>query len=238
MNVRIAAPLALLAGIGLVSAVSVAQDKKPATTNPIGAGNWSQTVSKEPAQGGQELDKKQIDLLRRVSTYFNQMPDLKGGFVQTSADGKRIRGKFLLVRPAKFRFDYSSPSKLVIVSDGDLLRVMDHDLMTDSPYRLDETPFRVLMKKDVDLQRDAKIVEVQDVNDTIVVALQDKSPDAPGQIRVLLSKKPSLELKEWITTDAQGLDTRVELSEVSKAEDVDQATFKPPSLTLKRLQQQ
>jgi hypothetical protein len=42
-----------------------------------------------------------------------------------------------------------------------------------------------------------------------------------------LAKKSGLELREWITTDAQGLDTRVELTEVSKTEDLDPGLFKP-----------
>ena len=81
--------------------------------------------------------------------------------------------------------------------------------------RLDQTPFRLLLRKDVDLLRDARIVEVQEADDLIVVAAEDKSPDTPGQIKLFLSTKPTLELKEWVTTDAQGLDTRVELSRSS-----------------------
>jgi len=241
MYARIAASLALMAGLGLSTVSATAQEtKKPPVTNPIGAGNWTQTVNKEPATGGQDpqLDKKQIELLRKVSAYFNQMPDLKGAFVQTSADSQRVRGKFFVMRPAKFRFDYSPPSKLVILSNGELLRIQDNDLNTESTYKLDETPFRLLMRKDVDLQRDAKIMEVQEANGVIIVGMQDKSPDAPGVIKIFLSNKPGLELKEWITTDAQGLDTRVELLELTKVENLDPKMFDPPSASLKRLQQQ
>ena len=53
------------------------------------------------------------------------------------------------------------------------------------------------------------------------------SPDTAGRIKLFLAKKTELELKEWITTDAQGLDTRVELTEISKAQDLDPAMFKP-----------
>ena len=86
----------------------------------------------------------------------------------------------------------------------------------------------MLLRKDVDLLRDARILEVKDVDDVIVLALQDKSPDDPGRIKLFLAKKPALELREWITTDSQGLDTRVELTELNKAEDLDPGLFKPP----------
>ena len=68
----------------------------------------------------------------------------------------------------------------------------------------------------------------------IVLALQDKSPDAPGRIKLFLAKKSGLELREWITTDAQGLDTRVELPEVNKTEDLDPGLFKPPDQTFQK----
>ena len=61
----------------------------------------------------------------------------------------------------------------------------------------------------------------------IVLALQDRAPTLPAVSSCSWPRKPALELKEWITTDAQGLDTRVELTEVNKAEDLDPGLFKP-----------
>ena len=184
-------------------------------------------VTKEASVVGEEFDKKQVELMQKVSGYFNQMGDMKGLFVQTSADNKRIRGKFYVKRPGRFRFDYDAPSQLVIISDGQYLAIQDFDLKTDDRVALDNTPFRVLLRKDVDLLRDAHILQVQDIDDVIVVALEDRNPDNPGRIKLFLAKKPNLELKEWITTDPQGLDTRVELHEVNKADDLDPDLFKP-----------
>jgi outer membrane lipoprotein-sorting protein len=235
MNVRIAAHLALVVALALTCASVWAQDPKKPPANPVGVGTWGTTVSKEQSGGNEELSKKQIELVQRVTGYFNQMPDLKGVFVQISGDAKRVRGKFYLKRPAKFRFDYAPPSRLVILSDGDSLIIQDHDLKTDDRVGLDQTPFRVLLRKDVDLLRDARILEVQEIDDVIVIALQDKNPDAPGRIKIFLAKKPTLELREWITTDSQGLETRVELSELVRADDLNDAMFKPPSIALEKL---
>ncbi|KAB2920199.1 MAG: cell envelope biogenesis protein LolA [Hyphomicrobiaceae bacterium] len=238
MKACMAAPFALIAALGLLSGAAFAQDaKKTPPTNPVGGGaTWTQTVNRDAAVTGEEFDKKQIALIQKVNGYFNQMSDMKGVFVQTSADSKRIRGKFFVKRPGRFRFDYAPPSKLVILSDGEYLAIQDHDLKTDDRFALDQTPFRVLLRKDVDLLRDARVLEVQEIDDVIVVALQDKSPDAPGRIKVFLAKKPNLELKEWITTDSQGLETRIELSDLTKADDLDPALFKPAPLALQKLQ--
>ncbi len=85
--------------------------------------------------------------------------------------------------------------------------------------------------------RDAKILEVGETDDKIVIALQDKSPDTVGRIKLFLQKKPSVELKEWITTDAQGLDTRVELYDFAKADNLDPKLFVPSAVALQKLQQ-
>jgi len=216
----------------------LAQDKKPVPPNPVGAGGaWTQSVNKDAAIKGEEFDKKQIELIQKVTGYFNQMTEIKGGFVQTSGDNKRLRGKFYVKQPGRFRFDYSPPSRLVILSDGQYMAIQDFDMKTDDRVELSQTPFRLLLRKDVDLLRDAQILEVKEVDDIIVLALQDRNPDNPGRIKLFLAKKPNLELKEWVTTDSQGLDTRVELTEVSKADSLDPALFKPTSVVFQRLNQ-
>ncbi|MFX8731613.1 outer-membrane lipoprotein carrier protein LolA, partial [Acinetobacter baumannii] len=84
------------------------------------------------------------------------------------------------------------PSKQIIISDGQYLAVQDLDINTEDRVSLDQTAFRLLLRKDVDLVRDAKIVEVQTDADLIVLALQDKSPDAPGRIKLFFATKPEL----------------------------------------------
>ena len=96
-----------------------------------------------------------MELIQKVTTYFNQMGDMKGNFVQISADNKRLRGKFYIKRPGQFRFEYNLPSRQIVVSDGKYLAIQDLDLKTDNRWGLDQTPFRVLLRKDVDLLKEA-----------------------------------------------------------------------------------
>lgn len=218
----VAAALLVTALAGLTGAS--AQDAKQAS--PVG-GQWqSKTQADGNTVAGIALDEKQVDAVKRVNAYFNEFQNLKGGFIQTNAEKQRLRGKFYVKRPGKLRFEYNLPSKQLIVSDGQQLAIQDLDLGTDDRVALDQTPFRMLLKKDVDLLRDARINSVQEADDLVIVNLQDKSPDAPGRIQLFLTKAPQLELKEWVTTDAQGQDTRVELSGLVKGEDIDMAMFK------------
>lgn len=209
--------------LALAGAAS-AEQAKPKPPNGDGGGqSWSANVD---ANGGQTLDEAQTGMIKTVNAYFNALTSLKGNFVQTTSDKKRAKGKFFMLRPGKFRFEYSLPSKQLIISDGEYLAIQDLDLNNEDRVALDQTPFRLLLRKDVDLLRDAKIVEVQQADDLIVLGIQDKSPDSPGRIKLFLSTKPSLELKEWVTTDAQGLDTRIEISQLSTDDELDKNLFK------------
>jgi outer membrane lipoprotein-sorting protein len=206
----------------------------PAAKPPAAdGGGWVQEVAPANGTTGIALDAKQTELVKTVSSYFADLKGLKGNFVQTGADKKKLKGKFFVKRPGKFRFDYALPSKQIIISDGEYLAIQDLDLNNEDRVALDQTPFRLLLRKDVDLIRDAKITEVQEADDLIVLGIQDKSPDTPGKIKIFLATKPSLELKEWVTTDAQGLDTTVEVSETVKTDEIDANLFKIQQLGTK-----
>ncbi|NJM30698.1 MAG: cell envelope biogenesis protein LolA [Rhizobiales bacterium] len=233
MQVRRPVHLALMALFGVALAgTALAQGTKSPPPQP--PQSWNQTVTKEADAAGQEFSAKQIDLIQKVTAYFNQMGDMKGNFVQTSADNKRLRGKFYIKRPGQFRFEYNLPSRQIVVSDGKYLVIQDFDLKTDNRWGLDQTPFRVLLRKDVDLLKDARILEASETEDRFVLALQDKSPDTPGSIKLFIQKKPMVELKEWITTDSQGLDTRVELHDFGKADNLDPKLFVPSWMALQQ----
>lgn len=221
--------------VGTASAV-IAQDAKPAAPAPAApaaqapatatGSAWNAQVAPSSGTSGIALDEKQTELVKKVGGYFGALENLKGSFLQTGADKKRMKGKFYVKRPGRFRFDYALPSKQIIISDGQYLAVQDLDINTEDRIALDQTAFRLLLRKDVDLIRDAKILEVQSDADLIVLALQDKSPDAPGRIKLFFTTKPDLELKEWVTSDAQGLDTRVEVSDLNKTDQLDLELFK------------
>ncbi len=185
---------------------------------------WSATAN---AQGGADvkLDAKQIEAVKKVSAYFNDLKQMRGVFAQTDPDKKRSRGRFSVLKPGKFRFDYAAPSRKIMASDGRMLRIKEPDQANPDVVELDNTPFRLLLKANVDLLRDALILDAQESEDLIVLAMQDKSPDAPGRVQLYFVKKPALELKEWVVRDPQGLETRVEVSEINKTETVDPKLF-------------
>ncbi|MGD9786273.1 MAG: outer membrane lipoprotein carrier protein LolA [Hyphomicrobiaceae bacterium] len=185
---------------------------------------WNAEIAPN-STSGMVLDARQSEIVKQVSDYFNAADKLQGRFVQTSADGKVMKGKFAMMRPGRFRFDYARPSLQVIISDGRFLAIQDHDLNNEDRVELDQTPFRLLLRSDVDVARDARILAVEDAGDAVSVMLQDKSPDTPGRIRLTFTTKPEFQLKQWTTKDAQGLDTVVEVGDLDRKSDLDPAQF-------------
>ena len=191
----------------------------------IGLALMAGTAVGEEASGI-TLDAHEKDIVDKVSSYFSGIHTLQGSFLQTSSDNRRMKGKFYVQRPGRFHFDYARPSRQIVVSDGQTLAVQDLDLNNEDRVELDQTPFRLLLQSDVNLIRDAQIMEVQQSDDLIVIALQDKNPDAGGQIKLFLATKPELRLTAWVTKDAEGIDTRVEISDLAKAVEFDAEMFR------------
>ena len=210
-----------------------ASAQKAVPANPVAAGVPGREAQTSRAAG--DMSSQQIELIDKASAYFNQMNSLKGEFVQTSAGGSRLRGKFYVKRPGRFRLDYARPSRLVVVSDGRHVAIQDHDLKTDDRWELNQTPFGALLRQDVNLLRDARFFEVQETEDTIIIAFEDKNQLAPGPLKMFLAKKPALELRKWMTKDLQGRDTLIELSNMARADDFEPDLFKPAPVALDRL---
>ena len=249
MSFKAAAHLAFLCAVS-VSAVSnpaagqaqqpVEQQAAPAPADP--ATGWatqsnpgSRDQQAEPAvQGAQPpvtLSSEQISLIGNINGYLNALKSLEGRFVQTDHRNERLRGRFYVQRPGRLRFDYASPSKLRIVSDGEYLAVEDHDLKTVDKFPLDATPILLFLGEDVNLMRDAVILEMRQDDSGVAVTLVDKSGNSGGQVQ-LFFKRPTLELYEWVITDAQGLDTRIQLADLARGDKKSDDFFQSSSIEL------
>ncbi len=187
---------------------------------------WSPKFGTQPPQVSAFTGApEQLEIIQKINDYFNNAKNLEGNFLQTDADNERKKGKFYIQRPGKVRFDYSPPSKQKIISDGRYLAVENHDLNTTDRYPIESTPFRLLLAPDVDLMRDARIVALDVGPTVVVVTLEEKAADAAGQIRLFFDW-PELQLKEWIVSDPQGLNTRIELANLELNKPADPALFK------------
>ncbi|MBI1196117.1 MAG: outer membrane lipoprotein chaperone LolA [Gammaproteobacteria bacterium] len=73
------------------------------------------------------------DGIAELKTFFADLKDLGGNFVQRAEDDPRLsgglhEGRFLLQRPGHFRWRYERPERQIIIADGDRLMIYDEDL--------------------------------------------------------------------------------------------------------------
>ena len=212
-------------------------ETKKVPGSPIGGSQWNTDVQPNQPSGenqqknGNQLDSEQSTSIKRINDYLNGFTHLQGQFVQLNPNNKKMKGRFFMRRPGKMRFDYARPSRLRIVSNGKYLSIEDHDLKTVDRYPLESTPFRMLLRKNVDLQRDANILALDESENQIAVTLSDKTGNSAGQIKLVFLTS-NFALKEWIITDAQGLDTKISVTNLETGKSLDKAFFEPSDIGL------
>jgi len=184
---------------------------------------WEAVVRSAPSRGDQHLSLHQVQLVRRVNEYFNQLAMVEGSFLQTASDGKQQRGLLHIKRPGRFRFEFAPPNRVVIISDGTQMAIQDYDLNTDDRKDLRSTPFRALLSVNVDLVRDTHLLDVREAAETLLIEFRDDNAEA-GSVTLVLATKP-MQLKGWSVRDSQNLVTKIEVTEIKTVDRIDERLF-------------
>jgi outer membrane lipoprotein-sorting protein len=182
---------------------------------------WDAVVRGAPA--GQTLSAHEVQLVQRVNTYFNQLSMLEGSFLQTASDGKQQRGMLHIKRPGRFRFEFAPPNRVVVISDGTQMAIQDNNLKTDDRRELRQTPFHALLSVNVDLIRDAHLLNIREAADTLAIEFRVDNAEA-GSVTLLLANRP-MQLKGWLVRDNQNLVTRIDVVEIKTVDRIDDRLF-------------
>ena len=166
--------------------------------------------------------------LAQASASLNRIAAVQGRFAQIAPNGSRSQGDIYLARPGKMRFQYDAPSPLTIVSDGSVVAVFDNTSRDVQRLPLRSTPLYYVLKKDVNLERDARIVRVSRSGDSLLVTARDRTGDADGEITIIFAG-PTYDLREWVVTDGQRQTTRISLSGVRASGSVNPRLFRVPA---------
>jgi outer membrane lipoprotein-sorting protein len=171
------------------------------------------------------VDTSPRAILDRVNASLNAMNVLQADFVQTSGNGRRSEGRLYVLKPGRLRFEYDPPNPVEIVADGSKVAIRDRKLNTQDVYPIGQTPLKFLLKEDVDIARDTKVVDVDGGRDLVSVTVEDRSTFG-GTSRVELRFDPrSYQLRQWTVTDPQGYQTTVALKNASATKPEDPFIF-------------
>jgi outer membrane lipoprotein-sorting protein len=181
-------------------------------------------VVKKP-HGPSRFTAEQQQVLAEVSQSLNSFRTMEGQFIQFGPHGEQSEGVFYISRPGKIRFHYRPPVKLDVISDGHNVAVRDNRAMTQDFYPLSKTPLRYLLADQIDLTSDKLVNEVREETDLLAVVIVERSAFADGKITLVFDRKTH-DLKQWIITDAQGLNTSVAIYNVSTGKAPDPGLFK------------
>lgn len=204
----------------LAATMLAALPPAPQGADPAASAQAPAAEQAAPAVQSGDVDPAVVE---SVSTYLSNLDSVQARFLQINPDGSAYEGDLYIDRPGKARFDYDD-YPLLIVSDGATVAQRDEALETTDRVALKSTPLFYLLKENVNLSADAKVIAAGQAEDMRFVTLQDPSDQFDGELTLYFSQ-PSLELREWMATDALGQETRFVLTEVNRAGEFDPRLF-------------
>jgi len=151
---------------------------------------------------------------QKYENYLNSLKTLSGDFSQSNSQGQTSTGKIQISRPGKMRLTYNPPSNLLIVADGKWLITYDRQADDVNYVSLENTPAAFILRPQVRFSGDVAITHIipKEDNTTEISLIRRDDPEA-GYITLVFEDDP-IALKEWSVIDAQGITTRVVLSNV------------------------
>jgi outer membrane lipoprotein-sorting protein len=156
------------------------------------------------------LKPQDIADLNKISAYLNGISSLQASFVQVGPNGELDQGMVYARKPGRLRFEYAPPSPYLIVSDGVTIAVSNSKLRTVDRYPLVENPLNIILRENIDLAKDQRISAIERQAGTLRITATEKSGPLKGQVTLIFAT-PATELRQWIITDAQGLQTMIAL---------------------------
>lgn len=169
---------------------------------PARAGKEDRVVTLAPPAAGPEIS--------RAETYLKTLGTARARFLQTAPDGSEATGTFYLSRPGRLRFEYDPPAKDFVVADGLLIYFYDGQLGEQSNAPIGQTLADFLLRGDLRLSGDVRVVEVKRAGGLLQVQLVQTGDPQAGSLTLGFSEKP-FSLRKWRVVDSQGLITEVEL---------------------------
>lgn len=164
--------------------------------------------------------------LARISAYLNALDTAEGSFVQIAPNGETSDGRFYIDKPGRIRFEYTPPNPSLVISDGVWVVVYDTRDCSKQTVPLSSTPLNLLLQEKVDLRQSGAVSDIERRPGQMRVTAFNPGNRDEGSITLIFNDNP-LELRQWIVTDAEGRQTTVALSEVTRGKEIPVRLFLP-----------
>jgi outer membrane lipoprotein-sorting protein len=171
------------------------------------------------------FSREQQIALAGITAYFNSFRLMEGEFIQFGPSGEQTEGVFFLSRPGRIRFHYRAPTRLDVIADGSSVAIKDGKSQTQDMYPLSKTPLRYLLAERIDLTSPELVNEVREEADLISVVIVERTALVDGKLTMIFDRR-TYELRQWVVTDAQGLNTSVAIFNTTTGKPQDQNLFR------------
>jgi len=167
-----------------------------------------------------------------VADYFSQLDTFQSSFSQTVRDSngelmQDARGRVWIQRPGRFRWDYETPYRQLIVADGDRLWTYDEDLQQATVERVDQvlssTP-AMLLSGFRPLQEVMSWSQTGERDGKTWYRLDPKQKDAAVEEVHIAFEAGQLAVIE--VRDAFGNHTRMRFSDITRNQPIDPGRFR------------
>lgn len=194
-----------------------------------GAAEAATSAARAPAsfsfQQNSPFTRDQQVALANISAYFNSFRLLEGEFIQFGPSGEQTEGVFFMSRPGKIRFHYRPPARLDVIADGSSVAIKDGRTQTQDMYPLSRTPLRYLLADRIDLTSPDLVNAVHEEADLISIVIVERSALVDGKLTMIFDRR-TYELRQWVVTDAQGLNTSVAIFNTTTGKPQDPNLFR------------
>ena len=144
----------------------------------------------------------------QVNDFFENLNTLEADFIQVSSSGNVSNGKIYLDLPGKLRIDYKDPNNILITCKGFWIVIQDRNLETTNNIPLNQSPFSILIEKQISLSSKTIETEFENKSGIISLTLKSSKNKQGGQLILEFSEEP-FNLKKWIIKDSFGDETTV-----------------------------
>lgn len=160
------------------------------------------------------LSAAEGDLDRAVSA-LRGIGTMTADFTQTDRNGNVIPGKLYLKRPGKIRFEYAPSAKMLVVSNGKSLYLVDYEVKQVQRWPVGNSPLGALLDPSRDVKAFGRLVPTGNPN-VVSVEVRDRKHPEYGMITLIFIRDAAspggLRLTNWVALDAQNHRTTVRLS--------------------------
>ena len=164
------------------------------------------------------------EILTKIENAWNDVNTMSANFMQINADGTIDKGIFYLKKPYKSRFEYLNKQNEIIITNRNLLNIVDSSGYQIDGYPLGDTPLKKIMGKEINLSEIFNIKNISQIDGHYQIQVVSHSKNEFGKATFYFSKD-KFDLKKWEIIDEYENLTVLEFTNLQKNISLSQNLF-------------